>query len=372
MRRRTELDALRGLLLLIMALAHLPTRVSAYANQPIGFVSAAEGFVFLSAFVAGSASSAWMAEGLHLARTKLWSRALKLYTYHLGLLLFAFTIAAAFAATTGRPALRNLLTFYFDSPVMAVLSGPLLLYQPPLFDILPMYIVFLAVTPWLLTRTAVRGWGGVLAVSALLWAFAQVSGWRLLHEQLTATLGLAVPFDVAGSFDPFAWQLLWIAGLWAGARHDSRAVRSALSPAVVAAAFGVGCAMLLWRHGIGGFWPDPSTLVALLDKWRLGPLRLLNFAALAVVFAVALIPLLAWLHVSVLSLLGRASLQVFCAHLLVCLASLGLIVNDDRPLSPIQEIVVITVTIAAMILVARRSAAIARAKRQRSSIAPTP
>ena len=160
MRRRTELDALRGLLLLIMALAHLPTRVSAYANQPIGFVSAAEGFVFLSAFVAGSASSAWMAEGLHRARTKLWSRALKLYTYHLGLLLFAFTIAAAFAATTGRPALRNLLTFYFDSPVMAVLSGPLLLYQPPLFDILPMYIVFLAVTPWLLARTAVRGWSG--------------------------------------------------------------------------------------------------------------------------------------------------------------------------------------------------------------------
>ena len=53
MSRRTELDSLRGLLLLLMALTHLPTRMSAYANQPLGFVSAAEGFVFLSAFLAG-------------------------------------------------------------------------------------------------------------------------------------------------------------------------------------------------------------------------------------------------------------------------------------------------------------------------------
>lgn len=372
--RRTELDALRGLLLLNMALTHLPTRVSAYANQPLGFVSAAEGFVFLSAFLAGASSAPLIADDLRRAQTKLklWSRAFKLYTYHLGLLLFAFTIAAAFAATTGRPALRNLLTFYFDSPTMAVVSGPLLLYQPPLFDILPMYIVFLALTPWLLARTAVRGWGGVLFVSTLLWVFAQAGGRLLVHERVTSALGVAVPVDVTGSFDWFAWQLLWVVGLWAGARHDSRAVRASLSPAVIVAALGVGVAMLLWRHGVGGFWPDASTHGALLDKWRLGPLRLLNFAALAVVMAVAVIPLLAWLHVGVLSLLGRASLQVFCAHLLVCLASLGLVVDDDRPLTTIQEGVVIVVTMAAMVLVARRSAATAaRAKSRRASAEST-
>jgi len=44
--RRPELDALRGLFLVWMTLTHLPTRFSDFVNQPIGFVSSAEGFVF--------------------------------------------------------------------------------------------------------------------------------------------------------------------------------------------------------------------------------------------------------------------------------------------------------------------------------------
>ncbi len=45
-RRRPELDALRGFFLVWMTLNHLPTRLSDYFNQPFGFVSSAEGFVF--------------------------------------------------------------------------------------------------------------------------------------------------------------------------------------------------------------------------------------------------------------------------------------------------------------------------------------
>ena len=70
-----------------------------------------------------------------------------------------------------------------------------------------------------------------------------------------------------------------------------------------------------------------------------------------------------WLHVSVLSLLGRASLQVFCAHLLVCVASLGLIVDDDIPLSFAQEVIVVVLALAAMVFVARRRAVAAAARR---------
>ena len=51
--RRPELDALRGLFLVWMTLTHLPTRFSDFVNQPIGFVSSAEGFVFLSALLVG-------------------------------------------------------------------------------------------------------------------------------------------------------------------------------------------------------------------------------------------------------------------------------------------------------------------------------
>ena len=43
--RAWEMDALRGVMLVAMTLTHLPTRFSSPAGQPLGFVSAAEGFV---------------------------------------------------------------------------------------------------------------------------------------------------------------------------------------------------------------------------------------------------------------------------------------------------------------------------------------
>jgi hypothetical protein len=371
--RRSELDVLRGLLLLLMALTHLPTRMSAYANQPLGFVSAAEGFVFLSAFLTGSAhAAAVLAKGTAAIRSRFMSRAFKLYAYHLLLLLFAFTIAAAFAALTGRPALRNLLTFYFDSPVVAIISAPLLLYQPPLFDILPMYIVFLALTPPLLAVAAREGWRNVLLLSALLWLFAQLGGRQLVHDALGATFGARIPLEATGSFDQFAWQLLWVLGLWLGSSFADRSIRAAIPAWMLPAAFAVAAGFLLWRHGLAGFAFDLQPVAFALDKWSLGVLRLLNFAALAVVVAQLLLPLLRWAHVGVLALLGRASLQVFCVHLVLCVASLGLIVDDDTPLTAAQEALVVLVTFAVMVLVARRTAAAAKRRRTGKPPAPTP
>ena len=80
--RMPELDALRGLFLVWMALTHLPTRFSELVNQPFGFVSSAEGFVFLSALlVARLYIRQAMVDGQGL-RVKLWRRALKIYGYH--------------------------------------------------------------------------------------------------------------------------------------------------------------------------------------------------------------------------------------------------------------------------------------------------
>jgi hypothetical protein len=361
--RRSELDVLRGLLLLTMALTHLPTRVSAYANQPLGFVSAAEGFVFLSAFLAGNVhATALLTDGAAAVRSRFLTRALRLYAYHLLLLLFAFTIAASFAALTGRPALRNLLAFYFDSPFVAIVGAPLLLYQPPLFDILPMYIVFLALTPPLLAVALRQPRRNVLVLSALLWSFAQLGGRQLVHSAVGAIVDTHIPPEASGAFDLFAWQLLWVLGLWLGSNFGGRSLRSAVPAWLLPTAVGVAGVFLLWRHGVGGL--DPSPFARALDKWSLGALRLVNFAALAVVVSQLALPLLRWAHVGVLSLLGRASLQVFSAHLLVCVASLGLIVDDDTPLSFAQEVLVLVVTFAVMVLVARRVAA---AKRRRTA-----
>jgi hypothetical protein len=124
----------------------------------------------------------------------------------------------------------------------------------------------------------------------------------------------------------------------------------------------VAAAFLLWRHGVGSEWRAFEPLAPALDKWDLGILRVLNFAALAILVARLVVPLLAWVHLSVLALLGRASLQVFAAHLVVCVASLGLLVDDDTPLTLFQEILVVGVAVAAMVFVAKRTAARAKAR----------
>ena len=46
-------DLLRGLMLVLMTLTHLPTRLTNPFGQPFGYVSAAEGFVLLSGYMAG-------------------------------------------------------------------------------------------------------------------------------------------------------------------------------------------------------------------------------------------------------------------------------------------------------------------------------
>jgi hypothetical protein len=82
--RMPELDALRGLMLTLMTLAHLPTQAQVLTNQQLGFVSEAEGFVFLSAFLTGRIFGRIANEsGFATVIRRLWTRALRLYGYHL-------------------------------------------------------------------------------------------------------------------------------------------------------------------------------------------------------------------------------------------------------------------------------------------------
>src|ERR1700722_8057217 len=117
--RRPELDALRGLFLVWMTLTHLPTRLSDMVNQPFGFVTSAEGFVFLSAMLVAILYIRQAAENGDGMRTKLWKRALMIYGYHLIMLAVVFTVVAAFAAHTHRAAIYNLLNFYLAHPAPA-------------------------------------------------------------------------------------------------------------------------------------------------------------------------------------------------------------------------------------------------------------
>src|SRR6201989_240711 len=156
-----------------MPLTPLPPRLSELVNQPFGFVSSAEGFVFLSAMLIAMLYIHQVTEDSEKVRSKLWMRALRIYGYHVIMLAMVFTVVAAFAAHTHRAAVYNLIDFYLAHPVPAIIGSLLLIYCPPLLDILPMYVTFLLLTPYVLSVAVRRGWGLILTASGGVWLLGQ-------------------------------------------------------------------------------------------------------------------------------------------------------------------------------------------------------
>ncbi|KAF1043774.1 OpgC domain-containing protein [Xylophilus sp.] len=332
MKRLWELDAARGLMLLLMTVTHLPTRLTTPLGQPFGFVSAAEGFVLLSAYMCGIVygRKAWR-EGVPAMRRAFFQRALKVYLCQAALLLFLFTVIAAMGHYIDAPAVRNLISFYLHSPVPALIASLALIYQPALLDILPLYVLFMLASPWALGFAMRHGWAGVLAGSAGLWLAAQLGLSTTLYGVVVALTGLKVPFADMGAFNTFAWQLVWTLGLWLGARQSEPHAQPLHIPkpwvllAVVVAVVG-----MVWRHYTGQA-PFGSNNAGnmLFDKWTLAPGRLIDMLALLVVSMefgprlLAALPRMRWLEE-----LGSQSLPVFCTHLLAVLLVLALVGDD--------------------------------------------
>ncbi len=371
LQRRPELDALRGLFLVWMTLTHLPTRFSDFVNQPIGFVSSAEGFVFLSALLVSRISIRQAAENEADLRTKLWKRTLKIYGYHLLMLTFAFTVAAAFAVTTHRPAVYNLLNFYILHPWVAIIGSVLLLYCPPLLDILPMYVLFLFFTPMLLTASVRYGWKRILAVSGTVWLLAQFGLRDYVHNFVTRVTHLPIPLQETGAFNLFAWQGVWIVGLWLGARSAQNAMPLRRIPGYVVAICACVCVFFL---GVRHEWLGPHlTQQALgleLDKWQIGPLRVLNLATFTIVFY--------WLRRLIVRLvaiepfltLGKASLQVFCAHVFFVFVGLALLYGDIPQLHGFRAIGMLILTFTGLGFVAIHE--VRKRRAERAATAGTP
>jgi len=120
------------------------------------------------------------------------------------------------------PAVTDLLAFYLAQPLTAMLSAALLLYSPALLDILPIYIVFMVVSPLVIMHGRRGAWGWMLGLSLALWFGAQFGLGPLLHGALQRVVALPVRYQDMGAFEILAWQFLWMLGLWMGAtRHEA-------------------------------------------------------------------------------------------------------------------------------------------------------
>lgn len=352
--RRPELDALRGLFLLWMTLTHLPTHISDFLNDTFGYVSSAEGFVFLSALLVGRIYMRRLMEDEVGVRIQLWKRSLRIYGYHLLMLALAFTVAAAFAVETHRVAIYNLLNFYIAHPGIAIIGSVLLLYCPPLLDILPMYVIFLFFTPLLLSAAMRFGWRRIISASMFTWLLAQFGLRDLVHNLIVHATHLPIPLQETGAFNLFAWQAVWIAGLWIGSR--SAVEHNVISPKipqwVAMAAVGVCGFFIGVRYGWWGPYLVQQSFGMLLDKWQIGPLRALNLIA----FVTVAYGLRKYMWVLVkrepLLTLGKASLQVFCAHVFFVFVGLALLYGAVEQLHGMVALGLVMVTLSSLFLVA--------------------
>lgn len=276
--RDLRLDFFRGLALLLIFVAHLPgNRLAQYRPGVFGFSDSADIFVFVSGFAAAIAySKIFSRAGFLAGSARVAKRCAELYACHLGLF---FSVAVILIL--GNRLLNtevdyvNLLNleYFFDNAETALVGLFTLAYVPNYFDILPMYLVALAMLPPLLLLARVHK---ALPVAVCVALYLSVCFFRL---ELPAEISFYRPWF----FNPFAWQLLFYTGFSLGSGKVSvTPVRNWLC--VCCAAYvilSIPLSHLPTYSSIPWLNSVRQGLEPLVSKTNLGILRWLHLLALA-------------------------------------------------------------------------------------------
>ncbi|MEL6689107.1 MAG: OpgC domain-containing protein [Pseudomonadota bacterium] len=218
--RDPRLDFFRGIAMFIILFAHTPGNwVTLWIPARFGFSDATEIFVFCSGMASAIAFGGTYARaGWWLGTARVAFRIWQVYWAHIG--LFMATAGLVIFLTqldiTGRNywGQLNLWPLFVDSENWSnagnFFAFMTLSYVPNYFDILPMYMVVLAMMPLVVFLARF----GVLAAAAPIIFF-----WLMAQEALTSALGLphfAFPAEPWSErnwfFNPFGWALIFFAG----------------------------------------------------------------------------------------------------------------------------------------------------------------
>lgn len=379
MNRDYSLDILRGIMLLIMAADHFGEPIFQHLYEFAGYLSAAEGFVFLSGMLVALVYSRYQTQGGWLLEQKVWQRAAVIYGYHLAVVgaVFVFTLLSVLADASW----QSFATEMELEPLAALLSALVLVYQPPMLDILPMYVLLMLGAPLalrLMLRFKRLGVASVLAGSILLWVFAHQGAWHWLLQALPPTLLVRV-----GAFDYLAWQLIFVLGMVAGfLRFTQQRKLGTINKPLFLMALSVIIFLFLLRHGylkptsfLGGVWLVEYPHIA---RDNIGWLRLVNFLAFVYVIAGFIHLYHQYKIFQPLSLLGRwlgflgqHSLQVFAFHLVVLYCYIPFRWGDWA-LTDNQKWIGLVIFLASLALPASLHARYQRQKRQTLVRSPMP
>lgn len=325
--RDLRVDFFRGAALWWIFVDHIPGNVMALLSlHMVALNDAAEVFVLLAGFGAAKAYGAAMERhGWFYGAADALKRAFTLYIAH----IFLFVVYAAQVSNSVASLDRSTyldesrLDVLAQAPYRALLQALTLRYQPSLLNILPLYVILLALfalaLPLLRRPRLLLGLSAALYLAARMWEW-NLPGWR----------------GTGWYFDPLTWQFLFVIGaVLAHAPPDLSRHRRAFDIAAGAMlAFGLILKYVIWPHPALVTWLPISYAHALLwmDKTNLDPPRIASILALVWV-TVRLVPAEArWLlsrPARLLVLAGQHSLPVFCWGIFLgFFARLGLEVDD--------------------------------------------
>jgi hypothetical protein len=310
--RELRLDLFRGLALWLIYIDHVsPDLLSWFTIRSYGFSDAAEIFIFISGYTAAFVyGRAMLQSGFVIAAARVLRRVWQIYAMHIFLFMLLVAEVSYIAVALDKPfyAKEMQIIAFLDQPAHAMAQALLLRYRPLNMDVLPLYIVLMAFLPLILLLIKWRP-NLTLALSIGLYALC----WRYdLHFN-------SYP-DGFWSFNPFAWQMLFVFGAWCAlggtaqmARLLSSSVTMWIALAYLLAAFYVtlswyfpplGAAIPHWLEQ----WMYP------IDKTDLDVLRFAHFLALAAI-TVRFVPAgwhglqSPWLRPMILC--GQHSLEIF-------------------------------------------------------------
>jgi hypothetical protein len=312
-RRDLRLDLFRGLANWAIFFGHIPnTALTWLTTRNYGFSDGADLFVFISGYTATLVFGRMMLKrGFFIGATRLFKRVWQLYVAHVLLFIFYLTSIHYLAHNFNISHLMDQFNVapLMEYPVETLTQGLILKFKPLNLDILPLYIVLMAMFPpvlWLMLRHS--SW--VMLGSVLLYLAARHYGWNF-------------PAYPAGIwyFNPFTWQLLFVLGAWlvlggATALDFLSQSRLVLCLSIVFLIFALVMTLSAQIAELQRVFPtvlfeafNPN------DKTNLAPYRVVHLASL-VLLVVRLIPVdwpgLGWPIFRPLIKCGQQSLEVFC------------------------------------------------------------
>lgn len=348
-KRIVAFDLLRGFFLIVVIIDHVelfPNGYELITGRGQLWVSAAEGFFFLSGLLVGMIYRKKLAQGVQFVFRKLWSRAALLYVVAVSLTLFytAWALSTGDAEAVKYAAAKDL-------GWGTIIDTLKLKYVYGWSDFLTYYVVFMFFAPFVLYLLRFRLWWLVIVLSIVIW------------------------FNRGSQFT-YAWQVLFYGGMMVGYYWKSiqstvagwsastrRILWYSVVTATLVTVFVSFCNLLLlaflrqhpdmFSDAVNAFanqWYVVSeTIWPYFEKWRLEPGRIAMFALwfsgffLLVQRYAYLLPRRVF---NAVTLMGQNSLFVYGFHSFFVFAVHVFIPNDK---GPVFNFLVTTLVLAIMV-----------------------